>query len=159
MYARSVSILSFKTCTVLRRCTITYRSMLCSQVPEQAMQNCLQRRSFVVLDLVVMRHLHRLESTASLPPALDTGLSSSCCSYSVRIPQAADRASTRTPTVYRQQHSTRYPELSAAMRKGNTPSGIVRMLVWTCLHLMAVEPDALLTVEGVPRSAAIAATC
>jgi len=142
MYARSVSILSFKTCTVLRRCTITYRSMLGSQVPGQAMRNYSRTQSSSTLGLMAPQRLRHLESTASLPPALGTGLSSSCCSYSVRIPQAVGRASTRTPTVYRQQHSTRYPESSAVIQKGNMPSGIIRMLVWTCLLLMAVESDA-----------------
>ena len=115
--------------------------MLGSQVLEQAMRNYLRTQSSSILGLMAPQRLHHLESTASLPPVLGTGSSSSCCSYSVRIPQAVGRASTRTPTVYRQQHSTRYPELSAVMRKGNTPSGIVRMLVLTCLLLMVVAPD------------------
>lgn len=116
--------------------------MLGSQVPEQAMRNYSRTQSSSTLGLLAPQSLRHPESTASLPPALGTGLSSSCCSYSVRIPQVADRASTRTPTVYLQQHSTRYPELLAVMRKGNTPSVIVRMLVGTCLLLIVVRPDA-----------------
>ena len=141
MYARSVSILSFKTCTVLRRCTITYRSMLGSQVPGQAMRNYSRTQSSSTLSLMAPQRLRHPESTASLPPALGKGLSSSCCSYSVRISQAADRASTRIPTVYRQQHSIRYPEFLAVMRKGSTPSGIVKLSSWTCLLRMVVGPE------------------
>ena len=115
--------------------------MLGSQVPGQAMRNYSRTQSSSTLGLMVPQRLRHPESTASLSPALGTGWSSSCCSYSVRIPQAADRASTRTPTVYRQQHSTRYPELSAVMRKRNTPSSIIRILVCTCLLILVVGPD------------------
>jgi len=116
--------------------------MLDSQVPAQVMRNYSRTQSSSTLGLMALQRLHHPESTVSLPPALGTGLSSSCCSYSVRILQAAGRASTRTPTVYRQQHSIRYPELWAVMRKGNMPSGIVRITDWTCLLLMVVGSDA-----------------